>query len=125
MTASDRTGRRLALALVVLVGAALTVSVVDGAPDRLPGVALGSEVLLHAERAAAIFAIVVAVVSVLAQATRGRLPTQLSTAGLAYEADAAADAKAAVEDLQAQVDDLQDGLDRLGTLVLGEQEPQS
>ena len=81
--------------------------------------------LLHAERAAAIFAIVVAVLSVLAQATRGRLPTQVSTAGLAYEADAAADAKAAVEDLQAQVDDLQDGLDRLGTLVLGEQEPQS
>jgi hypothetical protein len=66
----------------------------------------------------------VAVLSVLTQATRGRLPTQLSTAGLAYEADAAAAAQWAVEVLQAQVDDLQNGLDRLGAFVLGDQEAQ-
>jgi len=122
MIVPDRSSDRLALLLVLLLAAAFVVSLIEGTPERLPGVALGSDVLLHAERAAAFFAIVVAVLSVLAQATRGRLPTQLSTAGLAYEADAAADSQAAMEDLQAQVDDLQAGLERVGALVLGDQE---
>lgn len=110
--------------LLPLFAAALTVSLVEGVPSRLPAVALGSEVLLHLERAAAFFAIVVAVLSVLAQASRGRLPTQFSTAGLAYEADAAADAKAAVEKLQAQVDGLHDGLQRLNAFGLGMRAPE-
>ncbi|MGH2949769.1 MAG: hypothetical protein ACRDPC_26505 [Solirubrobacteraceae bacterium] len=115
---------RLALPLAALLAAAPAVSLIEGAPDRLPGVALGSEVLLHVERAAAIFAIVVAILSVLAQAAQGRLPTQLSTAGLAYEADVTATVERAVQDLQGQVDDLQASLDRLGALVLGDEEPQ-
>jgi hypothetical protein len=115
---------RLTLLLVLLFAAALVVSLVEGVPQRLPGFALGSDVLLHVERAAAIFAIVVAVLSVLAQSTRGRLPTQLSTAGLAYESEAAADAKAAVEDLQAQVDELQHVVARLGAQVLADHEVQ-
>jgi hypothetical protein len=104
--------------LVLLFAAALVVSVAQGAPEGLPGVALGSDVLLHVERAAAFFAIVVAVLSVLAQSTRGRLPTQFTTTGLAYEADAADDTRAAVQDLQAQIDRLYDGLNRLGLHML-------
>ncbi len=109
---------------MLLFAAALTVSLAEGAPDRLPGVALGSEVMLHVERGAAVFAIVVAILSVFSQSTRGRLPTQLSTAGLAYDAEAAADTKAAVEGLQAQVDDLQDVVDRLGARALGNPDSQ-
>jgi hypothetical protein len=90
------TGWRFALPLAAVIAAGVVVTMIEGAPARLPGVALGSTVLLHVERAAALFAIVVAVLSVLAQATRGRLPTQLSTGGLAYEAEAAADTQAAV-----------------------------
>ena len=111
-------GGRLALLLAAVITGAVIVTLVEGAPSRLPGVALGSPVLLHAERAGAIVAIVVALASILTQAARGRLPTQLSTAGLAYEAEAAANTQAALEDLQRQIDGLQEGVDQLGTLVL-------
>jgi hypothetical protein len=40
------------------------------------------------------------------QAARGRLPIELSTSGLRYEAEAADDAAAAAADLQEQLDDL-------------------
>lgn len=90
-------GRRLALLLAAVILGAVVVTLVEGAPSRLPGVALGSPVLLHAERAGAIAEIVVALASILTQAARGRLPTQLSTAGLAYEAEAAANTQAALE----------------------------
>ena len=46
---SRRTRRRLlAASVVLLVAAAVCVSVVEGTPRALPGVALGSAVLLHA-----------------------------------------------------------------------------
>ena len=84
----------------------VTVSVIEGTPRQLPGVALGSAVLLHAERALALLAVTVAALSILVQAARGRLPIELSTSGLRYEAEAADDAAAAVVDLQEQLDDL-------------------
>ncbi|MFZ0091283.1 MAG: hypothetical protein WAL63_17370 [Solirubrobacteraceae bacterium] len=43
-------------------------------------------------------------------------------AGLTYEADAAANTQAAVENLQRQIDGLQEAVDRLGTLVLGDEQ---
>jgi hypothetical protein len=110
---------RLAIALVLLIVTAVLVSLVEGSPDRLPGVALGSPVLLHVERAAAFFAIVVAIVSVLREAWRGRLPTQLTTAGLAYEADVAA--AEAVERLQGQLDELHGQVKTLTDLAFGEE----
>jgi hypothetical protein len=55
------------VAITVAVGAVL-VSVLDGTPAQLPGVALGSTVLLHAERALALFAVVIAALSVVLQA---------------------------------------------------------
>lgn len=109
----------LTLPLTVAIVAAVAVSLAEGAPDRMPGVALGSMVLLHVERSAAIFAIVVAVTSVLSEASRGRLPTQLSTAGLAYVAQDTGDATARI---QAGLDDVQRQLQSLAELRLGDEE---
>jgi hypothetical protein len=107
---SGRRADRLALAVAAVAVAAIVVTALDGTPDRLPGVALGSGVLLHAERAAALFAIVIAAVTVLAQAARGRLPSDVSTSGLRYEAAAADDAADAVGDLQRQLTHLEDSV---------------
>ena len=81
-------------------------TLIEGTPRHLPGVALGSPVLLHAERALALLAVTVAALSIVVQAARGRLPIELSTSGLRYEAEAADDAAAAVAQLQEQFDDL-------------------
>ena len=62
--------------------------------------------LLHAERALALSAVVVATLSIGVQAARGRLPIEMSTSGLRYEAEAADRAAAAVAELQEQYDDL-------------------
>jgi len=99
--------RGLGSAVIALAAAATAVSLVEGTPARLPGVALGSPVLLHAERAVALLALVVAALSVVVQAAHGRLPIEFSTSGLRYEAEAADDVAAAVTDLQEQVDDLE------------------
>jgi hypothetical protein len=115
------TGSQLALPLALLLAAALAVSLLEGAPDRLPGVALGSDVLLHVERSGAIFAIVVAIISVLREAAKGRLPTQLTTGGLAYDADAAA--ADAAEHLQVQLDEVRAQLQQLAEVTLGPQQP--
>lgn len=90
--------------------AALVVSVVEGAPARLPGVAMGSVVLLHAERAAALFALLLAVLTVLSHAANGRLPTQLGTTGLSYDAPSLVNADA-VHALQREVDKLRQDVD--------------
>jgi hypothetical protein len=76
---STRERLRRALGTVGLAIVAVSVSLGEGTPLALPGVALGSPVLLHAERALALVAIVIAALSVLAQAARGRLPIELST----------------------------------------------
>jgi hypothetical protein len=108
-------GRRrlLGASLVALVAAAVCVSVVEGTPRALPGVALGSSVLLHAERALALVGVVIVAVSVLAQAARGRLPVELSTTGLRYDSEAVDNSAAAVAELQAQFDDLVATVDAL------------
>jgi hypothetical protein len=103
----------LGVSVAVLVAAAVCVSVVEGTPRALPGVALGSPVLLHAERVLALVVIAIAAISVLVQAARGRLPVELSTTGLRYEAEAADDAAAAVAQLQDQFDDLVATVDAL------------
>jgi hypothetical protein len=63
-------------------------------------------VLLEAERALALLAVTVAALSIAVQAARGRLPLELSTSGLRYEAEIVDDEAAAVADVQAQLDDL-------------------
>jgi len=98
--------RLLALAVVAGLAACVVVTLIEGTPSQLPGVALGSPVLLHAERVLALLAVVVALLSIGVQAARGRLPVELSTSGLRYEAEAADRAAAAVAELQEQYDDL-------------------
>ena len=108
--------RTLGFGLALLVVGAAIVSLVESGPQPLPGVALGSTVLLHVERSVATFALTVAVATVLRDGVRGRLPNQLSTAGLAYESPTATDAQAVrklqveIELLRAQVTNL--SLDR-------------
>jgi hypothetical protein len=81
-------------------------------------VALGSKVLLHVERVSALFALLVAIVSVVREAARGRLPTQLTTAGLAYDVDMTA--AYAAQRLQRQFEELQAQVQRLEKIVLGD-----
>ena len=100
------TRRVLAAAAAALLLACIASSLIEGRPRQLPGVALGSAVLLHAERSLALVAVAVAALSIAGQAARGRLPIELSTSGLRYEAEAADDAAAAVAELQDQFDDL-------------------
>ena len=88
-----RTRRMLGAGVAVLLVAAICVSLIEGSPRALPGVALGSPVLLHAERVLALVGVVIAALSVLVQAARGRLPVELSTSGLRYEAEAADDVR--------------------------------
>ena len=95
------------------VSGALVVTLVEGSPARLPALALGSTVLLHALRAGALFAIMFVVVTVIARAATGRLPTQLSTSGIGYGAEETRATTTALAELQEQVDDQQATLDRL------------
>jgi hypothetical protein len=95
----------VASALALLI-ASTVVTVLEGEPGQLPGIALGSVVLLHAERVLALVAVSVAVLTIVVRAGRGRLPVELSTGGLRYEAEAAEDAARAVADLQSQFDEL-------------------
>ena len=90
------------------------VTIVEGTPGQLPGVALGSTILLHAERVLALLAVAVAAASVVVQAARGRLPVELSTSGLRYEAEAADNTAAAMAELQEQFDEL---VEIVGTLT--------
>jgi hypothetical protein len=99
--------------LAAWLSVAVTISLVEGTPDRLPAVALGSTVLLHALRAGALFAIGFAIATVLTRAGAGRLPTLLGTSGIGYEAEETRATSTALADLQEQVDDQQTLLDAL------------
>ena len=105
--------RVLAIAALAALAVGVTVTLIEGRPRHLPGVALGSPVLLHAERALTLFAVTVAMLSIGVRAARGRLPIELSTSGLRYEAEAADRAAAAVAELQEQYDDLLAVVDEL------------
>ena len=71
------TRRALIAAVAVALVTCVVVTLVEGRPAHLPGVALGSTVLLHVERVLALMAVVVALLSIGAQAARGRLPIEL------------------------------------------------
>jgi hypothetical protein len=63
---------------------AFAITLFSRVPDRLPGIALGSEALFHIERGVAAFAVLVIAMSLLGRGLRGELPSQVSTTGLAY-----------------------------------------
>jgi hypothetical protein len=85
---------------------AVVVSLLEGTPSRLPGVAMESALLLHLERAGAILAVVVVILSVAAQAARGRLPVELSTSGFRYAPEPAEDLRGALDKVQYECDEL-------------------
>jgi uncharacterized membrane protein len=98
------------LVIVGLAGAVLA-SAVAGAPsDQLPGVALGSELLLLVERTLAFFAAWMIVVIVIGQALKGRLPTEISSQGVRY---------AEAESVQVTTAEVQKALRRLGRETRG------
>ena len=69
---------------VGLLTAASAVTLMQGTPGALPAVALGSEVLFHLERAAALLAALMVILVMIIRAARGELPVELSTQGLRY-----------------------------------------
>ena len=73
----------------------------------LPGVALGSETVLIVERVLALFAAWLLVLVVIAQASRGRLPIEISGRGVRYAdgnetQDSLASAQRALSDLDGE-----------------------
>jgi hypothetical protein len=116
--------RRYVAPLLGWLAVAVVVTVVEGVPTRLPGLALGSAVLLHAVRVVALFAIGLVIGTVLARASSGRLPSEVSTTGLVYSAEETGETLAALAELQAQVarqdallDEIAARLDRLGRRI--------
>jgi hypothetical protein len=89
------------VASVVVLGfvGAVIASVAAGVPaDSLPGVALGSEVLLLAERTAALFATWMLIAVVVIRALKDELPVEMSGRGVRYAEVGNVQAKAACTD---------------------------
>ena len=103
--------------LAVALAVAVLVTLLEGTPRALPAVALGSEVLLHALRASALFAIAFVLATVLSRASAGRLPTELSTSGIGYTAEETRKTTETLAELQEQVDDHQATIDRLAERI--------
>lgn len=111
-----RSARYVAPLAVVLV-IAIAVTLLEGTPATLPAVALGSDVLLHALRAGALFAVVFILATVLSRASAGRLPSELSTSGIGYTAEETRKTTETLAELQEQVDDHQATIDRLAERI--------
>jgi len=75
---------RYGLFLLAVLGVATAATLLTGAPDDLPDVALGSSALLHVERVAAILAVVFFVFVITVRAWNGQLPTKVSKDGFEY-----------------------------------------
>ena len=92
---------------------ALVLFVMDDPGDPLPGVALGSELILAVERALALFGAWMLVVVIVARAIGGELPSEISGRGVRY-ADAdrthttVRDSHHAISTLRVEVDKLRD-----------------
>jgi hypothetical protein len=79
--------QRLVAALVfvgLVVSMLLTALAMDHPQDPLPGVALGSELILAVDRALALFAAWVLVLVVAGRAAAGELPIEISGSGIRY-----------------------------------------
>jgi hypothetical protein len=76
--------------LVIVLGAlaigALIGAVLQGQPEQLPTMALGSVLVLYALRTAVLFAVGTGILLMLIKAWGGELPTELGVKGLRYEA---------------------------------------
>lgn len=114
--------RPLLITVSVLAGLAICVSlvllVVADPSDPLPGIALGSALILAVERTVVLFAAWMLVLVVVARALRGELPTEISGRGVRY-ADAegteraVADSRAALSRLDFELEELWDAVSNL------------
>jgi len=113
--------RFLALGFVGMFVVALVVSVVDGLPSELPGVVMGSSLLLHFMRAAVAAGLLAAGAVVAVRLWAGELPTKLSTTGAEWAAPLAGPVRDVQEQLlrvegqsREAVEELARRVDRLG-----------
>jgi hypothetical protein len=106
------TGREAGLGtlLVASAGGSIAVTMVTGAPARLPDVALDSVVLFHTERTLALFLLTVLAIAVVARGFQGRLPDKLGRDGLEYVVQ-----EKAVESSEVIAADVARALDQLRT----------
>jgi hypothetical protein len=77
--------RWLFLVLVALALIVFTASLLYGAPDQLPSIALGWPLLLHVLRAGVLFAFAGGLLLILIKAWDGELPHEIGASGLRYE----------------------------------------
>jgi hypothetical protein len=100
--ASGNNGERVAgkvgraTAVLVIFAAAIVGSVASGTPDKLPGAAMGWDVLFHLLRASAALGAIGIVALVGWRATHGEFPIKFGNVEYAVK-DAAAEAKQASE----------------------------
>ncbi len=105
------------LAILFLTGGILGTLLAD-VPAKLPGAALGSELVLHVERAAAIVAGLLLAAVVVARAFAGQLPDELSGRGLKYAAAASVEeASDALTHSIRRLEDAARALDRRVTAI--------
>lgn len=85
---------------LAIVAVAVLVPFWMATPEKLPGVALGSEALLHVERTLAMLVALLFLLVVAVRGWRGQLPKALSGRGIEYEevVRTTADAARAMED---------------------------
>jgi amino acid transporter len=79
----ERRPHEFGIVMILAVTLALAVSFTNGT-DKLPGIALGSPLVLHLERAAAMLGVLLLVFTVLVYAWKGILPSEISPRGVSY-----------------------------------------
>ncbi len=92
---------------------ATTTTLVEGVRAGLPGLALDSDVLFHAERGLALLVVGLAALTVLMRAWRGELPIELSTSGVRYHAGNEDDLERTVAAPQVQLNSVQSVVESL------------
>jgi hypothetical protein len=79
----ERRPHEYGVAMIAAVLLAFAASFAAGT-GKVPGIALGSPLILHVERAAALFAVLLLVFTTLVYAWKGVLPSEISSQGVGY-----------------------------------------
>jgi hypothetical protein len=78
--------------------AAIVVTATERTPAPLPDLALGSSLLFHLERIAALLAALIVIGVLVQRASSGQLPIELSTQGIKYAAEEEKTAQGLIND---------------------------